>query len=426
MTTEPEFDPYHKWLGIPKSEQPPNHYRLLGIALFESDVEVIDAAANQRMSYLQEVAIGPHVDLSQKLLNEIAAARRCLLDPKKKAEYDRQLRRELESRAEADRSGSAVAVPVNEGEFGSLPFTPEPQAVTTRPRRSTRKRVPKRTAEPSGEEAGAEAEQAEDDVARRRKLLITAGVSTVSLLIAIAIYVFSRGGAGAEGARGKAVLVVEWPVDQRKNGRILVDGKTVRMPETDPAEIPLEPGEHRIVFERLGYHDIPMRDKFLPGERTRVQLRWRPLRAQNTDDIEWKLPGDSGTPSAANATGGKTTGKRSAAKKSKGGKSAGKSSNPKSPGGDGSPRRNSSANDKSSGGRSAGQRSAPKGAAGRNAGDRSGGKKSFPKKKAGGRAAAGRKANRKKSAAKKPEAKRAPTGGNRKSPDGNGKAATGN
>ena len=32
-----EFNAYHKWLGIPPEEQPPNHYRLLGIALFEKD-----------------------------------------------------------------------------------------------------------------------------------------------------------------------------------------------------------------------------------------------------------------------------------------------------------------------------------------------------------------------------------------------------
>ncbi|HQU45105.1 MAG TPA: hypothetical protein PK867_19985 [Pirellulales bacterium] len=38
------FDPYHKWLGIPPKDQPPNHYRLLGIELFEEDLEVIDLA----------------------------------------------------------------------------------------------------------------------------------------------------------------------------------------------------------------------------------------------------------------------------------------------------------------------------------------------------------------------------------------------
>ena len=26
-----EFDPYHRWLGIPPEEQPADHYRLLGI-----------------------------------------------------------------------------------------------------------------------------------------------------------------------------------------------------------------------------------------------------------------------------------------------------------------------------------------------------------------------------------------------------------
>ena len=35
------FDPYRKWLGIPPKDQPPNHYRLLGIDLFEADAEVI-------------------------------------------------------------------------------------------------------------------------------------------------------------------------------------------------------------------------------------------------------------------------------------------------------------------------------------------------------------------------------------------------
>jgi hypothetical protein len=64
------FDPYYKWLGIPPKDQPPDHYRLLGIDLFESDPDVIDAAANRLMAYLQGCATGPQVALSQKLLNE--------------------------------------------------------------------------------------------------------------------------------------------------------------------------------------------------------------------------------------------------------------------------------------------------------------------------------------------------------------------
>ncbi|MDY0165855.1 MAG: formylglycine-generating enzyme family protein [Thermoguttaceae bacterium] len=89
------FDPYHKWLGIPPKDQPPNHYRLLGVELFESDPDVIDAAASKQMAYVRNCATGPHTDLSQKILNELAAARVCLLKREKKAAYDKKLRAEL-------------------------------------------------------------------------------------------------------------------------------------------------------------------------------------------------------------------------------------------------------------------------------------------------------------------------------------------
>jgi formylglycine-generating enzyme required for sulfatase activity len=86
------FDPYHKWLGIPPNEQPPTYYRLLGISIFEGDPDVIDAAANRTMAYLQTCAADPYLPLSQRLLNEVAAARVCLLGIETKAEYDRTLR----------------------------------------------------------------------------------------------------------------------------------------------------------------------------------------------------------------------------------------------------------------------------------------------------------------------------------------------
>jgi hypothetical protein len=86
------FDPYYKWLGIQPKDQPPNHYRLLGIDAFEPDLEVIDAAANRLMTYLQDVSSGDHAEQSQRLLNEIAAARLCLLNATEKAGYDAALR----------------------------------------------------------------------------------------------------------------------------------------------------------------------------------------------------------------------------------------------------------------------------------------------------------------------------------------------
>ncbi len=86
------FDPYHKWLGIAPLEQPPNHYRLLGINLFESDADVVSNAADQRMSHVRSFQAGQHSDCSQRLLNEIASARVCLLDPEERAKYDAALR----------------------------------------------------------------------------------------------------------------------------------------------------------------------------------------------------------------------------------------------------------------------------------------------------------------------------------------------
>jgi len=40
------FDAYYFWLAIPPKDQPPNHYRLLGVELFEENLDVIAAAAD--------------------------------------------------------------------------------------------------------------------------------------------------------------------------------------------------------------------------------------------------------------------------------------------------------------------------------------------------------------------------------------------
>ncbi len=89
------FDPYHKWLGIPPEEQPPNHYRLLGIKLFEDDADVIDSAADKQMSHVHGFQRGPYGEECHRLLTELSAARICLLNEQKKAAYDEGLRSEV-------------------------------------------------------------------------------------------------------------------------------------------------------------------------------------------------------------------------------------------------------------------------------------------------------------------------------------------
>ncbi len=95
------FDPYYVWLGIPPGDQPPNHYRLLGVSLFEQNAEVIEQAADQRMGHLRNHQTGTHERLSQKLLNEVANARVCLLNAEKKTAYDQQLRQQLNAKQPA-------------------------------------------------------------------------------------------------------------------------------------------------------------------------------------------------------------------------------------------------------------------------------------------------------------------------------------
>lgn len=84
------FDPYHKWLGISPYEQPADYYRLLGLARFESDPDVIESAADQRLAHLKTFQNGPRAAHSQRLMTEVAAARVCLLDPSARLAYDQQ------------------------------------------------------------------------------------------------------------------------------------------------------------------------------------------------------------------------------------------------------------------------------------------------------------------------------------------------
>src|SRR5262249_9656191 len=94
------------------------------------DREVIDSAANQRMAYLQDLAGGEHIAHTQALLNEVAAARRCLLNPAQKAAYDATLRAKM-GQASGPPRAEAGKMPVPQfgpastpvGQASSLPPT---------------------------------------------------------------------------------------------------------------------------------------------------------------------------------------------------------------------------------------------------------------------------------------------------------------
>jgi hypothetical protein len=129
-----QFDPYHKWLGIPPKDQPPNHYRLLGIQTFEDDPDTIANAADQRMAHVRSFQSGKYSAISQRLLNELAAARVALLKPDRKSAYDAALRKSHHADApSAQPAFEDLASVIGHDEYASA---------RNRPRRTQRKLLP--------------------------------------------------------------------------------------------------------------------------------------------------------------------------------------------------------------------------------------------------------------------------------------------
>ncbi len=83
---------YRKLLGVKPRAFMPNFYEILGVDLFESDVDVIHNAADRRMAFLRDAQNGVYAEVVQLMLNEISSARVSLSNPQHKAQYDANLR----------------------------------------------------------------------------------------------------------------------------------------------------------------------------------------------------------------------------------------------------------------------------------------------------------------------------------------------
>jgi len=122
-----DFDPYAQWLNIDAASRPIDHYRLLGLERFESDPQKIAAAADARMRHVRSFQTGPRGIYTQKLLNELAAAKLQLLNAATKQRYDQQLRQApAHTPSELD-DGEDVVLPPAAGD------TPPPGAAASAP-----------------------------------------------------------------------------------------------------------------------------------------------------------------------------------------------------------------------------------------------------------------------------------------------------
>jgi len=247
-----DFNPYHVWLSIPPEEQPPNHYRLLGLRLFETSGDVIDGAADRQMAHLRTFQGGKHGDLTQRLLNELAAARVCLLDAKKRAAYDRQLREKLSPGV----SPSSAGQPKTQSAA---------VAAATIPRVAAQSPTADKWDDLLGN-GGAKPLPHSASRSNRRMSLGIAGALLLAAGIGYGVLSFTISSAGT--------LVFDWPEADRTDMSVAVDEVPLVVPPSGPWEYRCPRGPHHIVGQQPAFKlDISI--SVVAGQRETVPPDWK-------------------------------------------------------------------------------------------------------------------------------------------------------
>ncbi len=92
MPADPsQFDPYEKWLGIPRHRRPASYYDLLGIDFEETDPKVVQRNAARRRAFLKPKLNGPRADAAREALYLLGEAVVVLTNPPARRKYDREL-----------------------------------------------------------------------------------------------------------------------------------------------------------------------------------------------------------------------------------------------------------------------------------------------------------------------------------------------
>jgi hypothetical protein len=286
-----DFDPYYLWLGIPPDERPANHYRLLGITLFEENPRVIEGAADRQMAHLRSVQAGKHSVLSQRLLNEVAAARVCLLRAPQKAKYDQALRAKLESQA------APPPLPVQPPTAAAALVQPKPIA-QAQPMTSN---VPPSSGSESFWEdltgsgaaqtpANPSKPQPRATAPRQTKQLrpVFLAVGACLLIGVVVVGMKAMSGKSEEATTSEpavqtvaakpkeSLLIFDWPADERIGLTLLVDGEKVTGPAIGPWEHHCLPGPHHVVATRAGFKTIDKTVDAPSGGRRNIADAWQP------------------------------------------------------------------------------------------------------------------------------------------------------
>ncbi len=286
------FDPYHKWLGIPPAHQPPTHYRLLGIEQFESDREVIDAAANQRMLYLQDLAGGQFIKESQKLLNEVAGARRCLLNVEAKAQYDAELQIRLSASKPAVPVATVIAPPVARpvAPVATQLVAPVAQAVPDTESIEadlfaalSDVDVSAPTTSPSSATASPRRSSSPANLTKRLQWLVS--VLAVAVFVVIAVVAGPSLFKPKEAKPGK--VTIRWPLNERDGAKMLIDDESEIVQKSESFSLIVPAGKHLFVFKRRGSLNLEKPLTVKPGGQHRIDATlWWPDQASRSSETE--------------------------------------------------------------------------------------------------------------------------------------------
>ena len=114
----------HEWLGIPASVGGPNHYQLLGLQPFETNVKAIENAADRQMAHLRTPFSRAAAPPSRSgFSTRSAAARICLLEPDRKADLRRPVASQAR-RAAGRHAAAADPAPVQPVPAQPVPLNP--------------------------------------------------------------------------------------------------------------------------------------------------------------------------------------------------------------------------------------------------------------------------------------------------------------
>ena len=243
------FNPYVEWLGLPESGGDRDHYELLGLERFESDDARITAAADRALARVRKFRPGAHARAWQQLLDELSTAKKVLLDPASKRNYDQRLRDPHSKPSPVPPAASVEPAPAPSASDMILPPTRKPAAAKPQPAAPT-KREP--VASPTKREAVASP--------TKREAVATTAARLPPSAAAVA----------ADDPMAPVDIPAEW----------LDDAASVRQPA--PLKLPLAYPQGRPIQEALA--DKPPVAPGVPAAATSTDDATAPARGQDFDD----------------------------------------------------------------------------------------------------------------------------------------------